>query len=243
VGPFADGGSPAAAESTPVRRAIGAHDLAYAAALPVVAADSAPTAAPDPYLADERTLAIASFLRGTPLEAHAAAMAAADRHAIDWRLLPVISVLESGGGVAACGGNAWGYARCDVRFASFQEGIPVVAATLASYGRYDSATLLCIWVSGGGCHSRHAIAYTHRAAYLYTALGGTLAVRALPPEPPLALPPVEGDPVVAAAPPDPQSTDPPPPTPGASPTPGEPPPSDTPAPEESPTPPPEGAES
>jgi hypothetical protein len=215
--------------------------------MPALAADTAPAATPDPYLADERTLAITALLRGSPLELHAAAMvAAADHHGIDWRLLPVISILESGGGLAACGGNAWGYARCDVRFASFDEGIVVVAATLSSYGPYDSATLLCIWVSGSGCHSRHAIAYTHRAASLYHSLGGALAVRALPAEHPFALPPLDAGPAVAAAPASPvppapsataelspsPSPDPPEPTP----TPEPPTPDATPDPDPSPTP-------
>jgi hypothetical protein len=138
---------------------------------------------------DERVTAVQALLRGTPLEAHAGRMvAAADQYGIDWRLMPVIAVLESGGGVAACGGNAWGFARCQVRFSSFEDGIPVVASTLASYGPYQPATLLCIWVSGDGCQTRHAVAYTHRAAYLYAQLGGSLAVQALPGEAQVALP-------------------------------------------------------
>lgn len=128
-------------------------------------------------------------------------VAAADRHGLDWRLMPVISVLESQGGITACGGNAWGFARCEVEFPSFEAGIPVVAATLASYGPYDAATLLCIWVSGTGCHSHQAIDYTHRAASLYPALGGVLAVPPLPaPDDPL--PSLESNVVSAAAPSD-----------------------------------------
>ncbi|MGH2609321.1 MAG: hypothetical protein ACRDHF_09565, partial [Tepidiformaceae bacterium] len=131
--------------------------------LPLAKSEPVPPAVPD-----ERVLAVEALLEGRPLAPHAAAMvAAADQHGIDWRLLPVISILESQAGLTACGGNAWGFAKCQVHFSSFEEGIPITAATLSSYGPYDSATLLCIWVSGTGCHTRHAIEYTHRAADLY----------------------------------------------------------------------------
>jgi hypothetical protein len=178
--------------------------MPYAAHVPIVSADPAetPTTEAAPIVAaDHRVLAVEQLLQGRPLAPYAAAMVtAADHHGIDWRLLPVISVLESQAGLAACGGNAWGFAKCQVRFASFDEGIHIVAATLASYGRYDSATLMCIWVSGDGCHSHHAIAYTHRGAHLYSQLGGSLPVRALPADPSAPLPSVQ-DPVGAAAPP------------------------------------------
>jgi hypothetical protein len=204
--------------------------MPFAMHVPVVSADPAETATSQAAIVpavDERVASIERLLQGRPLAAHAAAMiAAADQHHIDWRLLPVISILESEAGLTACGGNAWGFAKCQVRFASFEEGIPVVAATLSSYGPYDSATLLCIWVSGQGCHTRHAISYTHRAAYLYSEMGAFLAVRALPADAPPPLPPA--DPVNAAGPPAPS------PSPTPTPTLAEPTPSATPT--ESPTP-------
>jgi hypothetical protein len=182
--------------------------MPFAVHVPVVSADPAETATSQAAIVpavDERVASIERLLQGRPLAPHAAAMiAAADQHHIDWRLLPVISILESEAGLTACGGNAWGFAKCQVRFASFEEGIPVVAATLSSYGPYDSATLLCIWVSGQGCHTRHAISYTHRAAYLYSQMGAFLAVRALPADSPPPLPPA--DPVNAAGPPAPTPT-------------------------------------
>ncbi len=215
VGPFADPGSPLSGSYS------SGQALPYAAA--AEPASPAPASAVDPLRSDERVLAVSALLTGTPLEPHAAAMvAASDEHGIDWRLLPVIAILESQAGVTACGGNAWGFAKCAVQFASFEEGIPIVAGTLASYGPHDSATLLCIWVSGDGCESRHAIAYTHRASYLYSSLGGTLAVRALPAE---DLPPLP-DAVTGAVPAAPETT----PAPSPSPTPDNPDPSPTPEP-------------
>ncbi|MEX0783608.1 MAG: hypothetical protein WD557_13270 [Dehalococcoidia bacterium] len=175
---------------------------------------------------DDRVLAVQALLRGKPLEPYAAAMvASADHHGIDWRLLPVISILESEAGLTACSGNAWGFAKCQVHFASFEEGIPIVASTLSSYGAYSSATLLCIWVSGDGCHTRHAIEYTHRAAYLYSQLGASLAVAALPPDVSEGpLPPLQPEPIAAAAPAGPAAT--------PTPTPAAPTPASSPAPED-----------
>jgi hypothetical protein len=94
-------------------------DLPFAAVAPVLAADSANTPVRSSQAAaiDPRIVAVEDILQGRPLAPHAASMvAAADQHGIDWRLLPVISVLESQGGLTACGGNAWGYARCQVHF-------------------------------------------------------------------------------------------------------------------------------
>lgn len=112
-------------------------------------------------------------------------VAAADAHGIDWRLLPVIAVLESGGGAQACGGNAWGYAACRASFGSFEEGIRVVAALLGSppYSLMSTSGLLCMWVSGSGCNSQWAVDYVYRAAGVYSQLGGwfTLPARIQPP--------------------------------------------------------------
>jgi hypothetical protein len=237
VGPFGNDDDSTAQTAPPdgsFRALLGGDEgMPYAVHVPVLSADPPEsrtiqaTAVPP---VDERVAVVEHLLAGRPLAPHAAAMvAAADQHHIDWRLLPVISILESQAGLTACGGNAWGFAKCQVRFASFEEGIPIVAATLASYGPHDSATLLCIWVSGRGCHTRHAISYSHRAAYLYRQIGASLPVRPLPAEvaaPPL--PPVQPDPVSATA-PEPAS-----PTPTATPSSPEPP-SAEPSPEPTPS--------
>jgi hypothetical protein len=106
--------------------------------------------------------------------------------------MPVIAYLESTGGITACGGNAWGYASCTVRFGSFEEGAAVVAASLSQYGNSAPSHILCVWVSGGGCSTHHAVSYVYRAAPLWAALGGWLGLPPMPPDP-NAVAAVEGD--------------------------------------------------
>jgi len=118
----------------------------------------------------DRIAGVVRVLAGTPLESYAAAMvAAADAAGIDWRLLPAIAVLESSGGRNACGGNAWGYASCRVTFGSFDEGIRIVAATLAAppYAGFDVQSRLCVWVAGTLCSSAHAVEYRDQALGLF----------------------------------------------------------------------------
>lgn len=101
---------------------------------------------------DDRADRVRAYYGSLPLAAVADAMVAeADRAGIDWRVPVVIGMLESTGGKYACGGNAWGYASCQVRFASFEEGAAVVADTLAKplYQGVGLERVFCIWVSGG----------------------------------------------------------------------------------------------
>ncbi|HET7737256.1 MAG TPA: hypothetical protein VFK32_01665 [Tepidiformaceae bacterium] len=123
---------------------------------------------------DPRPAQIAAMLAGRPLADYGAEMVAvADRYGIDWRLLPVISFLESGGGVAACGGNAWGYLRCETTFADYSVGMQRVAQTLAAYpyAGESIATIMCIWQSGGGCSTAPAVDYAYLGAPYYARLG------------------------------------------------------------------------
>lgn len=93
-------------------------------------------------------------------------VAAADRHDIDWRLLPVIAILESGAGRHACGYNPFGYASCRVTFSSWEEAIEVSARTLASYGG-DNSWRLCVWVAGPtGCRQGGGAGYTQNGLRL-----------------------------------------------------------------------------
>lgn len=138
-----------------------------------------PTVAPEPMApaplwlrGEPEARAIEEFFarRGAPLAAHAALMVeAATRYDIDWRLMPVIAVLESGGGIHACGGNAWGWGSCNLRpLGSFEEGIELVAATLAAppYAGMSTETALCIWVSGRGCSNAEASEYARKGVML-----------------------------------------------------------------------------
>jgi hypothetical protein len=106
-----------------------------------------------------------------PLEGHAQEMvSAADRHGIDWRLLPVIAYLESQGGLTACGGNAWGYANCEVRFASFEEAWR--QPPQSSQGTEPHPREALHLGGGDGCTTTHAVDYVYRAAGSITGSAG-----------------------------------------------------------------------
>lgn len=179
-------------------------DGPFGPATPTIAPSPTPVADENELAYDPRVDSVAALLAGMPLAGHALQLVqTADAYGIDWRLMPVISILESTGGAAACGGNAWGYARCQVRFAGFDEGMQAVAATLASrtYAGYDTATKFCIWVSGGGGQGAYAVGYARDAAVLYARLGGSMAVPAMPPES-IELPPYAPETVAGAELPD-----------------------------------------
>ena len=55
---------------------------------------------------------------------------AADQNGLDWRLLPVLSMVESGGGKASKNNNIFGWANGDTKFASNRDGIYRVASRL-----------------------------------------------------------------------------------------------------------------
>jgi hypothetical protein len=55
---------------------------------------------------------------------------AADENGLDWRLLPSISVIESGGGKAYRNNNIFGWGNGDILFKSLQAGIHEVAFKL-----------------------------------------------------------------------------------------------------------------
>lgn len=85
----------------------------------------------------ERAEAINRYFgeRGMPLSGFGMKMVEeAEKHGLDWRLLPAIAVQESGGGKHAiwrCKNNPFGWASCDVKFESFDHAIEVVALNLA----------------------------------------------------------------------------------------------------------------
>ena len=61
-------------------------------------------------------------------------IAEADAHGLDWRLLPSLALVESGGGRAVKGNNLFGWANGKQAFNSIGEAIHTVASTLA-HGR------------------------------------------------------------------------------------------------------------
>lgn len=68
-------------------------------------------------------------------------LAAADRYGLDWRLLPSISVVESGGGKNATKHNIFGWASARRGFTSVRGSIDWVASRLAHSKLYQDKDL------------------------------------------------------------------------------------------------------
>jgi hypothetical protein len=66
---------------------------------------------------------------------------AADRNQLDWRLLPSISVVESGGGKEFRNNNILGWASCQEKFPSVKAGIHAVANRLATSKLYKNKSV------------------------------------------------------------------------------------------------------
>jgi hypothetical protein len=66
---------------------------------------------------------------------------AADQHDLDWRLLPSISVIESGGGLDARNNNLFGWNNGKTFFPSVRAGIHNVASRLANSKLYRNKDL------------------------------------------------------------------------------------------------------
>ncbi len=96
------------------------------------------------YDTDPRLDRLRSFLRAirSPID-HLAGdfLAAADRHHLDWRLLPSISVIESGGGRRYKMNNIFGWDSARRGFVSVRDGIYTVASRLAHSKLYKNKEL------------------------------------------------------------------------------------------------------
>ena len=123
-----------------------------------------PSGLPEPENLDSRVAIIEQILQGRPHQYLAGLMLEkADKYGIDFRALPVISILESGAGAQVCGYNATGYASCGTTFNSWEENYEVTARTLASYGG-DFWWQLCVWNQGAtGCRDGFAEGYLEKA--------------------------------------------------------------------------------
>ena len=75
--------------------------------------------------------------RDAPAQAHVQDfILAADRNELDWRLLPSISVVESGGGKQYKNNNILGWGSCQQKFPSVKAGIHSVAKRLSTSNLY-----------------------------------------------------------------------------------------------------------
>jgi hypothetical protein len=93
---------------------------------------------------DPRYLVLSQFLseRECPVARHAADfIIAADQNDLDWRLLPSISIVESGGGREYRNNNVFGWASGHERFPSVKAGIHAVAYHLANSKLYREKNL------------------------------------------------------------------------------------------------------
>src|SRR6476469_1320608 len=93
----------------------------------------------DPRLA---RLTLFFHVRGCPIKDFARDfLIAADQNDLDWRLLPSISIVESGGGKAAHNNNVLGWGSASSRFNSVREGIHAVAQRLSISKLYKNKDL------------------------------------------------------------------------------------------------------
>jgi hypothetical protein len=66
---------------------------------------------------------------------------AADRYSIDYRLLPAIAIVESGGGRYCINNNMFGWGNGRLRFKSYSQSIDTIAKTLATWYPYQNKSL------------------------------------------------------------------------------------------------------
>jgi hypothetical protein len=93
---------------------------------------------------DPRLIRIRQYFLERDCPAHQYAedfIRAADRHELDWRLLPSISMIESTGGKEARNNNMFGWDNGNVRFSTNRDGIHRVASRLAESRYYKGKTL------------------------------------------------------------------------------------------------------
>jgi hypothetical protein len=119
---------------------------AKAETIPSAPAKAAPARMPDPQpRPDARTIRLRSFL--VKLHCPAADFAqdfieAADDNHLDWRLLPSISVIESGGGKTARNNNMFGWKNGNQIFPTLRAGINQVAFKLGKTLPYRDRDLV-----------------------------------------------------------------------------------------------------
>jgi hypothetical protein len=71
-------------------------------------------------------------------------LAEADSHNLDWRLLPSLAVIESGGGKVSRGNNIFGWNNGHASFPTLGAAIHQVAKTLADGSAYKNKTLMAL---------------------------------------------------------------------------------------------------
>ena len=108
---------------------------------------------------DPRQAQLARFFgeRQCPAKAHVPDfLRAADEHGLDWRLLPTLSYIESGGGRAYRNNNIFGWQNGEKRFPSVRAGIHVVAERLANSEFYRDKDLDGLLRVYNSCNPKYA---------------------------------------------------------------------------------------
>ncbi len=114
--------------------------VAGAMALPVGSSPHVkPLAGP---MQDPRIYSLRQFFRGRQAGSYSQAFVeAADRYSLDWRLLPSLAIVESGGGTAAVGNNFFGWDSGKAKFSNPAAAIRTVARYLAQSDLYRNKSL------------------------------------------------------------------------------------------------------
>lgn len=102
------------------------------------------SAPPSPYRHDPRLARLTAFFAACRCPVHSLAedfLVAADNHDLDWRLLPSISLVETGAGKHAPGNNLFGWDSGRRSFTSARQAIHFVASRLATSKLYRSKGL------------------------------------------------------------------------------------------------------
>lgn len=98
----------------------------------------------DPAYEDPRLVMVREFFLKYDSPVHYLAgefVAAAEENNLDWRLLPAIAVIESGGGREYSKNNIFGWDNCRSGFPSIHAGIYTVASRLANSKLYRDKDL------------------------------------------------------------------------------------------------------
>lgn len=99
---------------------------------------------PSHYDGDPRLVRLREFFLKYDSPVHYLAaefLEAADENGLDWRLLPTIAMVESGGGRYHTKNNVFGWDSCRQGFPSVREGIHTVASRLANSKLYRGKDL------------------------------------------------------------------------------------------------------
>lgn len=127
-----------------MRRIFSNGILFFAGVVSVPGTLSSPAQPAVEYKQDPRLAALRHFFRAfaCPVERYSEEfLRAADAHKLDWRLLPSISIAESGGGRSARNNNLFGWDSGRAAFTSVTQAIHHVAYRLATSELYKGKDL------------------------------------------------------------------------------------------------------